>query len=648
MTGGQGDKTRQSEGWHSAVAGPPQQPISILYVGDEWTDDIVSAIDAGSENLSITTVTTSETARTALNSECFDCIVVEYVFPEQHGTEFISEVNGFLFEGPTTLLASAKTEPSPGAVVDANITAYFRAEQLSAGYTELRDRIETLVRQNRLQKRERLETAFDIADIGVWEYNTETGKIWLDETAGTIHELSGERWLTLDELISLYTQETQATATEEFHRVTQQGSSVDEILQLETEGRQWVRVRGQRVPSDDSCIRVRGYCQDITHLKQREEHFKVLHSAGQELMQATSRDDVAEITIEAAKNILGYARAVIRLVDENETVLRVYATTKENVEAAGQRPDYHVGEDVPAARSYRRNESEVFDDLAGTQDEYERGTLRSGLYVPIGDHGVFSCGDPKTNAYDRTDSQIMRILTKLAAAALTRVESDRILRQKKDQLEQFTGIVAHDLRNPLNTVVSRLELARREPGAGHFEKIEDGLTRMEAMIDDLLTLSRAGKAIEDVTAVSLKSGAVEAWQHVNAESAQLTIEESVNINADRERLLHILENLFRNAIDHNEPPVTITVGQIEDTTSDISSTTGFFVEDDGGGIPTDQREEVFDHGHTTSSDGTGFGLSIVRRVAEAHNWDVKLTEGDDGGVRFEFTNVEIAWGWASR
>jgi signal transduction histidine kinase len=63
---------------------------------------------------------------------------------------------------------------------------------------------------------------------------------------------------------------------------------------------------------------------------------------------------------------------------------------------------------------------------------------------------------------------------------------------------------------------------------------------------------------------------------------------------------------------------------------------GFAVADDGPGIPEDERDDVFDHGFTTAEDGTGFGLAIVERIAQAHGWSVSVTEGRDGGARFEF------------
>ena len=90
----------------------------------------------------------------------------------------------------------------------------------------------------------------------------------------------------------------------------------------------------------------------------------------------------------------------------------------------------------------------------------------------------------------------------------------------------------------------------------------------------------------------------------------------------------MLENLLRNSLEHGGETVTVTIGDID---------RGFYVEDDGPGIPPEERDRVFDAGYSTNSEGTGFGLSIVSDVAEAHGWNVTVTEGRSGGARFEIT-----------
>ena len=68
-----------------------------------------------------------------------------------------------------------------------------------------------------------------------------------------------------------------------------------------------------------------------------------------------------------------------------------------------------------------------------------------------------------------------------------------------------------------------------------------------------------------------------------------------------------------------------------------SAADGFYVADDGRGIPAADRDRVLDAGYTTDDDGTGLGLAIVAEIAESHGWSVAVTESDAGGTRFEFT-----------
>jgi signal transduction histidine kinase len=81
-------------------------------------------------------------------------------------------------------------------------------------------------------------------------------------------------------------------------------------------------------------------------------------------------------------------------------------------------------------------------------------------------------------------------------------------------------------------------------------------------------------------------------------------------------------------MEHAGPTVHVTVGRTGDG--------GFYVADDGPGIPEDQREAVLEYRHTTSAEGVGLGLAIVREIAEAHGWGIAVGESDAGGARFEF------------
>ena len=96
----------------------------------------------------------------------------------------------------------------------------------------------------------------------------------------------------------------------------------------------------------------------------------------------------------------------------------------------------------------------------------------------------------------------------------------------------------------------------------------------------------------------------------------------------------MFENLFRNSVEHGGADVVVRVGDLPDGS-------GIYVEDDGAGIPADERDEVFVDGFTTEASGTGLGLTIIQQVVSAHGWEIAVTESAEGGARFEITGMEF-------
>jgi len=214
-------------------------------------------------------------------------------------------------------------------------------------------------------------------------------------------------------------------------------------------------------------------------------------------------------------------------------------------------------------------------------------------------------------------------------ASSQRERSD--LARENDRLEAFAGVVSHDLRNPLNVAQGRVELAREEYECDHLEAAQHAHERMETLIEDLLMLARYGEAVTDPESVALAEVVECCWTNVPTENATLVVDVEGSIKADPNRLQQLLENLFRNAIEHGGDDVTVRVGDL---------TSGFYVEDDGPGIPADARDDVFTAGYSTSHDGAGFGLNIVQEIVEAHGWAVSVTAGTEGGARFEITGCD--------
>jgi PAS domain S-box-containing protein len=206
------------------------------------------------------------------------------------------------------------------------------------------------------------------------------------------------------------------------------------------------------------------------------------------------------------------------------------------------------------------------------------------------------------------------------------------LHQQKERLDQFASVVSHDLRNPLTVANGKLEQARAERDGEHLADVADALERMEAIVEDVLTMARQGHDVgeADRDLVDLGSTIESCWATVATGDAALEVETDAAIRADADRLRRALENLFRNAVEHGTPEV-IEVGDLED---------GFYVADDGPGIPTSERGSIFEPGHSSSANGTGFGLAIVRGIVQAHGWSIEATESDAGGARFEISGVD--------
>lgn len=214
-----------------------------------------------------------------------------------------------------------------------------------------------------------------------------------------------------------------------------------------------------------------------------------------------------------------------------------------------------------------------------------------------------------------------------------RKRRERELKEKNERLEAFAGIVSHDLRNPLSVAKGYLELLKSDVESDEIELIESALDRMDILIEDLLTLAREGRSVSGSETVPLSDVAADAWRQIEAGDATLENDSEATVLADRNRLQQLLENLFRNSIDHTDRPVTIRIGALDERT-------GFYIADDGPGIPASKRQQVFEPTYSTAEEGTGFGLAIVNEIASAHGWSVTVTDADDGGARFEFIGTD--------
>lgn len=386
--------------------------------------------------------------------------------------------------------------------------------------------------------------------------------------------------------------------------------------------------------------RIVGYVRDVTEQVDRECRLKSLNETMQRLMAADTREGIGEIGAGAASEVLGLNTNAVYLYDDDRAALVPIAETEHVAELLGDIPEFTGGDSI-VWEAYQRGEALVLDDVHEHPERYNPETpLRSELHLPLGEYGILIAGSDVTDAFDRQDLVFGKILAGGLTAALEQVERTEQLRAREaelarqnDRLEQFASAVSHDLRSPLSVAQGRLELARTECESEHLEDVRGAHERMDTLIDDLLTLAREGREIGELEAVDLGAATRKCWRTVDTADADLVVDVDRTIEADGSRLQQLIQNLVGNAVEHGGDGVTITVGALPD---------GFYVADDGPGIPESERSRVFDVGYTTSEGGTGFGLSIAKQVADAHGWEIRAIEGADGGARFEITGVEFA------
>ncbi|MFB6178114.1 MAG: PAS domain S-box protein, partial [Halorientalis sp.] len=334
-----------------------------------------------------------------------------------------------------------------------------------------------------------------------------------------------------------------------------------------------------------------GFQQDVTERKARQE----------KLAASESR---FRAVFESSHDALVIADDDGVYVDANPAACELFGVEYE--ELLGQRVSDFAPEDFDFETAWREF----------LESDSQRGEFP--LERPDGDRRIaeFSA---TTNVQPGQHLSALRDVT-------ARKAREREIERQNERLELLASTISHDLRNPLRSAQTNLRMAQRECESDLLDDIDAAHERMAELIDDLLTLARQGQAVTETEPVDLAAAAQEAWEGIETAEATL-VTDAVTAQADRSRLLQVFENLFVNAISHGREDVTVRVGPTDH---------GFFVADDGPGVPDDEREYVFEYGYSNAETGTGFGLAIVAEIAQAHGWTVELTDSDTGGARFEF------------
>ncbi|MDQ2073703.1 PAS domain S-box protein [Haloarcula sp. H-GB4] len=642
--------------------------IRVLHVDDEpaVVEAATSALEQAHCGITVETETNVADGLKRLDEGAFDCVIAGYDLPGQTGVEFLDAVRKRSPDLPFVLFAREGNEAAASDAISAGVTEYLRADGSAEPYARLAHTVVNAVertaddikhtqgsrRERAIEELHSTARAFMRATTAdaVAQVTVDAARTILNMPANAVHFADGDSlypaaWTNqVEELIGtppvfepgdgLAWQAFESGETQVHNDVASSPARYNPDTDIQSE---------LILPLGDHGVLLIGSC-------------------------VTGAFDDTDVTL--ARTLSVHATAALSRLDRD----RQLREEREFIDQALNTLDdlFYV---IDTDGSLRRWNERIPEVTGYSNDEID--DMPVSEFFPGDEHETIAAAINETRTSGRVtvEAEILtadreRIPYEFAGTQLTDADGapvgtvgigrdisqrkayEQQLERQNERLDEFTSIVSHDLRNPLTVAEGNLELARAEYDSDALDKVSRAHERMRALIDDLLAFARAGETATDLESVALAGIVEECWQSVEDDRATLVVEGDRRVRADMAKLRRLLANLLRNSVehgttgaqttaddntDHSGGSATVRVGVIEDTDRH-----GFYVADDGPGIPAADREQVFEGGYSTGESGTGFGLKIVQRIAEVHGWTVTATESEAGGARFEVTGLEPA------
>ena len=604
-----------------------------------------------------------------------DCVVVDHEPPDDGVIELLDAVRADHPDLPVVLRTDNGSEELASDAIAAGVSAYLHTNEVD----QLVDRVVDLAEsyrgdRERDRQRERtadlLAQAERIADIGGWEIDTDTTELFWTDHLFDLLGVEGDTEPTLAGALDLCHEADRPVLEAAIDAALDVGTPVDEEVRIRRpdDERRWVRIRGIPVVDGDHVETFRGTVQDVTERRSRERVLREMHDIIAD--REAAFDQQVRDLLELGRTELGTRYGTLSKISGDDYTFEFVASDDDKVQAGNVVPVSATNCEVAASTEQTLVLGDIERDAP--EETHRAGFAEWGIACYLGApvfvdeavYGTFCFYDtePLAGQFSEWERTLVDLMSRWVSYELQRQQVTERLADQNEQLERFASIVSHDLRNPLSIIEGYVQQTVETGEIDHLSRVQSAIDRMDTLIDDMLLLSRSKDAIGDASTVDLADLVEDCWKTVPTETATLTAATDRSIRADETRLQQLLENLFRNSVEHGstssraEPGDSVEHGStgsrpeaddaIEHGGEGLTVTVGdldggFYFEDDGPGIPEDDRERIFNDGYSTSQDGTGLGLSIVAEIVDAHGWTVDVTEGTDGGARFEITGVDV-------
>ncbi len=462
----------------------------------------------------------------------------------------------------------------------------------------------------------------------------------------------------------------------------QSGESFQVEYRLLTKDSQIVWVRDQAIlmrTSDGKPGFWLGVWTDVTSRKQAEEEQAELigvmtkrtiqlQTAAEVSNAASSILDINTLlptVAELIRNHFDYYYVGIFLVDESRSWAILRAATGEmgkKMIAIGHR--LSVGDSSMIGWCISNRHARIALDVGEDAVRFRNPHLpltRSEIALPLITHGevigAMTIQSVLPAAFSRVDITALQTMADQVANAIENAQlfTERAalineLEKRNTELERFTYTVSHDLRSPLVTIRGFLGYLRQDAGSGDLtrfdrdiQRIASAVDRMQALLNDLLELSRVGHIMnlpENIPFGQIVKETVDlVYGSLQAHHIRLKIQEDFPVvHGDRTRLIEIIQNLVSNAAqfmgNQSDPIIEIGTRGIDETGKSI-----FFVRDNGVGIDPKFHDRIFGlfNRLDPSIEGTGIGLTLVKRIIEVHGGRIWVESKPGAGATFLFT-----------
>jgi len=270
--------------------------------------------------------------------------------------------------------------------------------------------------------------------------------------------------------------------------------------------------------------------------------------------------------------------------------------------------------------------------------------------------GVLSVNSSKSKAYSDEHVTLVQSIAHLAGLAIEKaqlyqetIRKSREIEARNKELDDFTYVVSHDLKEPLISVEGYAKMMRAEyqqaldaTGQEYLQAVVDSCSHMKRLIDDLLLLSRVSKVSENRATVDLSGLMREVLEElqfsIREKKAQIVVQEVLpSVSAVDTHLRIVLRNLLANALKFCDKPIP----RIEIGAMVIPAATTIYVRDNGIGIDQAHFEKIFlifQRLHKKDEyEGVGAGLTIVKKIIESHGGKIWVESVVGQGSTFFFT-----------